>query len=62
MAIWTYRTWSAARLRVEAASMTFEPGHVAWWDSEGALVFAERNENVAGLRQENAHGTVGNDS
>lgn len=48
---WRYRTWGGREATVVADSVEFAPAHVVWRDAEGAVVLAEKVENVNELAQ-----------
>jgi hypothetical protein len=48
---WRYSTWGGTKATVVASTVEFTPTHVVFRDSEGAIVLAERAENVGELAQ-----------
>ena len=48
---WRYGTWSGGKATVVAHGVEFTPTHVVWRDREGAVVLAERPEQVNELAQ-----------
>lgn len=48
---WRYRTWGGTTATVVAATVDFAPHHVVWRDAEGAVVLAEKAEDVNELAQ-----------